>query len=390
VTHGLAGVTAASPSRIGAVMLMCIPSGCLAPLACLSFAGADPLAAPAMIGPTCAGNCHQSQRTLPTKGMEGAWNEDAAVKAGQDALRREATPEEVAPSVSPRLQETRCLECDGLSCNCTGHELVWRIRHGGATVDWGCRILGPGSGGRRHRSLPADLGQLMYPLPLLQRSRWETEVGLKQVIRAWYGEVRESAARKVKQREKRSQRRHDKKQREKEESKEGHERFKAEFNQCQAASNQNDPAPRAQDVTDGVDEEKERQRREAVKAQLQDEKARLEREKTQLQDEKARIERDKAKVQDQKAKFWGKLMEASPIMSPLFQMLKEAALIMQRSESLGKLGREKLLQILLDETLAFLHEVLDGWNGVAVTQIQIRRALAKIPKDGSSGSGHRP
>ena len=127
----------------------------------------------------------------------------------------------------------------------------------------------------------------MYPLPLLQRSRWETEVGLKRVIRALYGEVRESAARKVKQREKRSQRRHDKKQREKEESKEGQERFKAEFNQCQAASNQNDPAPRAQDVTDGVDEEKERQRREAVKAQLQDEKARLERETIQLQDEKA-------------------------------------------------------------------------------------------------------
>ena len=112
-------------------MLMCIPSGCLAPLACLSFAGADTLAAPAMIGPTCAGNCHQSQRTLPTKGMEGAWNEDAAVKAGQDALRREATPEEAAPSGSPRLQETRCPECDGLSCNCAGHELVWRIRHGG-------------------------------------------------------------------------------------------------------------------------------------------------------------------------------------------------------------------------------------------------------------------
>ena len=142
MTHGLAGVTAASPSRIGAVrtyplpaMLMCIPSGCLAPLACLSFAGADPLAAPAMISPTCAGNCHQSQRTLPTKRMEGAWNENAAVKAGQDALRREAIPEEaVAPSGSPRLQETRCPECDGLSCNCAGHELVWRIRHRGALL----------------------------------------------------------------------------------------------------------------------------------------------------------------------------------------------------------------------------------------------------------------
>ena len=80
-------------------MLMCIPSGCLAPLACLSFAGADTLAAPAMIGPTCAGNCHQSQRTLPTKGMEGAWNEDAAVKAGQDALRRGATSEEAVAAI---------------------------------------------------------------------------------------------------------------------------------------------------------------------------------------------------------------------------------------------------------------------------------------------------
>ena len=30
----------------------------------------------------------------------------------------------------------------------------------------------------------------MYPLPLLQQSRWETEVGLKRMTRAWYGEVR--------------------------------------------------------------------------------------------------------------------------------------------------------------------------------------------------------
>ena len=34
----------------------------------------------------------------------------------------------------------------------------------------------------------------MYPPPLLQQSRWETEVGLKRMIRAWYGEVRKSAA----------------------------------------------------------------------------------------------------------------------------------------------------------------------------------------------------
>ena len=92
----------------------------------------------------------------------------------------------------------------------------------------------------------------MYPLPVLKRSRWETEVGLKRVIRALYGEARESAAKKAKQRENNRQRRHEKKQREKEESKERQERFKAELNQCQVASNQNDPAPEAQDVTDGA------------------------------------------------------------------------------------------------------------------------------------------
>ena len=40
----------------------------------------------------------------------------------------------MAPSGSPRLEETRCPECDGLSCNCAGQELVWRIRHGGALL----------------------------------------------------------------------------------------------------------------------------------------------------------------------------------------------------------------------------------------------------------------
>ena len=107
--------------------------------------------------------------------MEGAWNEDAAVKAGQDALRREAIPEEaVAPSGSPRLQETRCPECDGLSC--TDKSCYGGSDMRGGIVDFGFRIQGPGRGGRLHRSLtlPADLGQLMYPGPVLMRSYWET------------------------------------------------------------------------------------------------------------------------------------------------------------------------------------------------------------------------
>ena len=47
--------------------------------------------------------------------------------------------------------------------------------------------------------------------------------------------------------------------------------------------------------------------------------------------------------------------------------------------------REKFLQNLLDETLAALHEVLASWNGVAVKQKQIRRAIAKIRKDDVDG-----
>ena len=69
----------------------------------------------------------------------------------------------------------------------------------GAIVDFGFRIQGPGSGGRLHRSLtlPADLGQLMYPGPVLQRSYWETVAELKlKWLMPWHRVARESAARK--------------------------------------------------------------------------------------------------------------------------------------------------------------------------------------------------
>ena len=46
----------------------------------------------------------------------------------------------------------------------------------------------------------------------------------------------------------------------------------------------------------------------------------------------------------------------------------------------------KLLGIWLDETLAFLHEILDRWNGILVTKKQIRSAIADIRKaDGVVG-----
>ena len=87
---------------------------------------------------------------------------------------------------------------------------------GWGIVDFGFRIQWPGSGGRLHRSLtlPADLGQLMYPGPVLQRSYRETVAELKlKWLMLWHKVQRESAARKERLRQKRSQERRDKKDR---------------------------------------------------------------------------------------------------------------------------------------------------------------------------------
>ena len=118
----------------------------------------------------------------------------------------------------------------------------------------------------------------------------------------------------------------------------------------------------------------------------------LERDKAELQKEKAGnralgvlIERNKAKAQKARARLQvqGMLEEKSPVMSPLSQMYEEACGILKRSESLEK---QKLLQNWLDETLAFLHEIFDRWNGILVTKKQIRSAIADIRKaDGVAG-----
>ena len=118
----------------------------------------------------------------------------------------------------------------------------------------------------------------------------------------------------------------------------------------------------------------------------------LKRDKAELQKEKAGtralgvlIERNKAKAQKARDRLqvWGMLEEKSPVMSPLSQMYEEACGILTRSESLEKL---KLLQSWLDETLAFLHEILDRWNRILVTKKQIRSAIADIRKaDGVAG-----
>ena len=82
-------------------------------------------------------------------------------------------------------------------------------------------------------------------------------------------------------------------------------------------------------------------------------------------------------------------MEASPVMSPLFLMLQEAGLILQRSESLGKLEREKFLQKLLDETDATLHEVLHYWISAVVKYKEIRSSVAAAVATRSSTSHHQ-
>ena len=85
----------------------------------------------------------------------------------------------------------------------------------------------------------------------MQRSYWETVAELKlKWLMLWHRVARESAARKERPRQKRSQERRDKKDRK--HIAKAAEALKGELNECEAASNQNDPAPKAQDVTDGV------------------------------------------------------------------------------------------------------------------------------------------
>ena len=112
----------------------------------------------------------------------------------------------------------------------------------GGIVDFGFRIQGPGSGGRLHRSLTlqADMGQLMYPGPVLQRSYWETGSELKlKWLMPWHRVARESAARKERLRQKRSQERRAQKDIQK------HIARAVEATKAVEAS-------KAQDVTDGV------------------------------------------------------------------------------------------------------------------------------------------
>ena len=199
----------------------------------------------------------------------------------------------------------------------------------------------------------------MYPLPLLQQSRWETEVGLKRVIRAWYGESRKSAAEKeqlaelerlaaAKLERLRAKRREERHQRKIKNQAARHQDDGVDGAAAADGAGDGAVAPMSLDgaaaadgAADGavapVSLEKERRRQEAVEHLLLDwtDKARLERDKARLQAEKAGLERDKEKLRFDQAKFWGMLMEecgqeptATKPRAPLLLMPGEACLIL--------------------------------------------------------------
>ena len=264
-------------------------------------------------------------------------------------------------------------------------DLVCRTRPWGVTVDLGLRIMGPGSSGQRHRSLPANIGIA------LQRADCETDDQLMQ-MRAWYAEAklkREALAARL-ERDAAAKRAEATVQK---------RRTKKRVGRCQKRHNQQasrqqdadaDGVAAAEDIADDVgdgaadgamapiSQKKEKLRREAANNLLQDwiDKAGLERDKVLLQ-------REEAKLRFDRAIFWGMLMEecgqertAPKSMAPLLLVLGEACLFLQRNKSLGKLERERFLQKLFDETDATLHELLQGWIAIVDRYKKIRRSVA--------------